>query len=151
MKDRYITGGTGGLWLTRPATVLIGAGVICSKHTNNSEGGWGRRRGEEGEQDVTTVWARRFNNNLIMRWAEHRTPSLKTSHPLYTKPHSLKMKQLLDNSNVESVLLYGSESWRVVKTDRSSMEVFHNGRLRRIRQILWCLIRRPTMTCTRKR
>lgn len=31
---------------------------------------------------------------------------------------------LLDNNNVKSVLLYGSESWRVVRTDARRMEVF---------------------------
>ena len=44
---------------------------------------------------------------------------------------------LLYNSNVKSVLLYGSESWRVVKTDTRRMEVFHNRCLRRICQIFW--------------
>ena len=39
--------------------------------------------------------------------------------------------------NVESVLLYGSESWRVVKTDMRRIEVFHNGCLRRKCQIFW--------------
>ena len=33
-----------------------------------------------------------------------------------SKQYSLKTKMLLFNSNVKCVLLYGSESWRVVKT-----------------------------------
>ena len=51
--------------------------------------------------------------------------------------YSLQTKMLLYNSNVKSVLLYGSESWRVFKTDIKRMEVFHNGCLRRICQIFW--------------
>lgn len=31
---------------------------------------------------------------------------------------------LRDNDNVRSVLLYGSESWRVVRTDTRRMELF---------------------------
>ncbi len=54
-----------------------------------------------------------------------------------SKQYSLKMKMLLYNSNVKSVLLYGSESWRAVKTDMRRMEVFHNGCLQRICQIFW--------------
>ena len=54
-----------------------------------------------------------------------------------SKKYSLKTKMLLYNSNVKSVLLYGSESWRVVKTDTRRMEVFHNRCLRRICQIFW--------------
>ena len=54
-----------------------------------------------------------------------------------SKQYSLKTKMLLYNSNVKSVLLYGSESWRVVKTDTRKMEVFHNRCLRRICQIFW--------------
>ncbi len=44
---------------------------------------------------------------------------------------------LLYNSNVKSVLLYGSENCRAVKTDMRRMEVFHNGCLRQICQIFW--------------
>ncbi len=54
-----------------------------------------------------------------------------------SKQYSLKTKMVLYNSNVKSVLLYGSESWRAVKTDMRRMEVFHNGCLRRICQIFW--------------
>ena len=54
-----------------------------------------------------------------------------------SKQYSLKTKILLFKSNVKFYLLHGSESWRVVKTDMRRMEVFHNGCLRRIRQIFW--------------
>lgn len=63
-----------------------------------------------------------------------------------SKQYSLKTKKLLCNSNVKSVLLYGSESWRVVKTDTMRLEVFHNnvsgedarsfGRLKWLRHLL---------------
>ena len=44
-----------------------------------------------------------------------------------SKQYSLKTKMLLFKSNVKSVLLYGSERWRVVKTDMRRMEVIPNG------------------------
>ncbi|KAJ8355781.1 hypothetical protein SKAU_G00185750 [Synaphobranchus kaupii] len=43
----------------------------------------------------------------------------------------------LYKSNVKSILLYGSESWQVVKTDLRRVEVFHNGCLRRSRNVFW--------------
>lgn len=54
-----------------------------------------------------------------------------------SKQYSLKTKMILYNCNVKSVLLYGSESWPVIKTDMRRMEVFHNGCLRRICQTFW--------------
>ena len=41
------------------------------------------------------------------------------------------------NTLVKSVLLYGSECWRVIKRDMNKINAFHNGRLRRIRCIFW--------------
>lgn len=54
-----------------------------------------------------------------------------------SKSFSLKTKIRLYNSNVKSVLLYGSECWRVVKNDMSRIESFHNGCLRKICRIFW--------------
>ena len=51
--------------------------------------------------------------------------------------YSMKTKLKLYNSNVKSVLLYGSECWRVVKGDMSKVSSFHNTCLRRICRILW--------------
>jgi hypothetical protein len=54
-----------------------------------------------------------------------------------SKQYSLKTKLKLYNSNVKSVLLYGSECWRVVKSDMDKISAFHNGCLRKICRIFW--------------
>jgi len=40
--------------------------------------------------------------------------------------YSLRAKIHLYNSNVKSVFLYGSECWRIIKSDIKKVEVFHN-------------------------
>lgn len=54
-----------------------------------------------------------------------------------SKQLSRKTKIKLYNSNVKSVLLYGSECWRVTQKDMGKVEVFHNKCLRRICNIYW--------------
>ena len=54
-----------------------------------------------------------------------------------SQQYSLHTKIRLYNSNVKSVLLYGSECWRVVKSDMTRVESFHNRCLRRICRIFW--------------
>ena len=54
-----------------------------------------------------------------------------------SKQYSLKTKLKIYNSNVKSVLLYGSEFWCVVKKDMNKEAAFHNGCLRRICRIFW--------------
>lgn len=54
-----------------------------------------------------------------------------------SRQYSLHTKIRLYNSNVKSVLLYGSECWRVVKSDMSRVEAFHNRCLRKICHIFW--------------
>jgi hypothetical protein len=41
------------------------------------------------------------------------------------------------NSNVKSVLLYGSEYWRIIESNIKKVEVFHNNCLRKINRIFW--------------
>ena len=41
--------------------------------------------------------------------------------------YTTKTKIRLYNSNVKSILLYGSECWRVVKGDMAKIDAFHNG------------------------
>jgi hypothetical protein len=41
------------------------------------------------------------------------------------------------NSNVKSVLLYGSECWRIIESNIKKVEVFHNNCLRKINRIFW--------------
>ena len=47
------------------------------------------------------------------------------------------MKLHLYNSMVKTVLLYGSESWRITESDRQRLDVFHNSALRKICRIFW--------------
>ena len=50
---------------------------------------------------------------------------------------SLKTKIKLFNSNVKSVLLYGSECWRIIQSDMKKIESFYHGCLRKICKIFW--------------
>ena len=63
----------------------------------------------------------------------------------------------LYNSNVKSVLLYGSECWRVTKTDMRVLSSFHHSCLRQICKIFWLnrisnenLLEMPNSTCVLK-
>ena len=51
--------------------------------------------------------------------------------------YSLRTKLKLYNSNVKSVLLYGSECWRIIESDMKKVEAFHNSCLRNINKIFW--------------
>ena len=51
----------------------------------------------------------------------------------YSRTSNIK----LYNSNVKSVLLYGSECWRVTKTDMNSLSSFHHNCLKQICKIFW--------------
>ncbi|KAI8507720.1 hypothetical protein Bbelb_151000 [Branchiostoma belcheri] len=53
------------------------------------------------------------------------------------KQYSLTTKIRLYNSNVKSVLLYGSESWRMTKTDMRKINSFQNSCLRKICNVFW--------------
>jgi len=51
--------------------------------------------------------------------------------------YTTKTKIRLYNSNVKSILLYGSECWWVVKGDMAKINALHNGCLRKICRIFW--------------
>ena len=51
--------------------------------------------------------------------------------------YSLKTKVKIFNSNVKSVLMYGSECWRITMGDIKKCEAFQNRCLRRILWIYW--------------
>ena len=51
--------------------------------------------------------------------------------------YTTKTKIRLYNSNVKSILLYGSECWRVVKGDMAKIDALHNRCLRKICRIFW--------------
>ena len=46
-------------------------------------------------------------------------------------------KMRIFNTNVKAVLLYGSETWRVTKTNTNKLQTFSNRCLRRILKIRW--------------
>ena len=50
---------------------------------------------------------------------------------------SLHDKIRIFGTNVKSVLLYGSETWRVTKTNTNKLQTFINKCLRNVRQIRW--------------
>ena len=55
-----------------------------------------------------------------------------------SKVYSKKTKNIyLQQQYVKSVLLYGSECWRIVQSDLQKLEVFQNICLRRIQGIFW--------------
>lgn len=54
-----------------------------------------------------------------------------------SKQLRLKTKIRIYNSNVKSVLLYGSECWRVIQSDMKRLDAFNNRCLRRICGIYW--------------
>lgn len=54
-----------------------------------------------------------------------------------SRQYHLRMKVQLYNSCVKSVLMYGSECWRVAKGDMNKISAFNNGCLRKICRIFW--------------
>ena len=50
---------------------------------------------------------------------------------------STKTKLRIFNSNVKSVLVYGSETWRAINTSTTKMQTFVNGCLRQILRLRW--------------
>ena len=50
---------------------------------------------------------------------------------------SKETKVRIFNSNVKSVLFYGSETWRTTKTNRNKIQTFINSCLRKILKIFW--------------
>ena len=50
---------------------------------------------------------------------------------------SLNTKLKIFNSNVKSILLYGSETWRTTSNINSKLQTFFNHCLRRILRIFW--------------
>jgi hypothetical protein len=59
-------------------------------------------------------------------------------YPVWTNSKiSIRMKLRISRSNVKSVLLYGSETWKEMKTNTSKLQTFINRCLRRILNIHW--------------
>ena len=56
---------------------------------------------------------------------------------IFAVPYSLQNKIRIFGTNVKSVLLYGSETWRVTKTNTNKLQTFINKCLRNVLQIRW--------------
>ena len=54
-----------------------------------------------------------------------------------SRKYSLKTKLKVYSSNVKTVLLYGSECWRVIKKEMNKLNSFHNNCLREICRVFW--------------
>lgn len=54
-----------------------------------------------------------------------------------SKVYRFKTNIRLYKSNLMLLLLYGSECWRVVKSEMSKVDAFHNGCLSKISNIFW--------------
>nr|KAG5698646.1 hypothetical protein BaRGS_003160 [Batillaria attramentaria] len=64
--------------------------------------------------------------------------AFKTLQPIWRSPAlSFHNKIRIFNTNVKSVLLYGSETWRTTKTNRNKLQTFVNRCLRNILNIRW--------------
>ena len=66
-----------------------------------------------------------------------RTAFWKLNNIWKSSIYSTTTKVRLYNSNVKSVLLYGSECWRTTVEDMGKLASFHNGCLRKICRIFW--------------
>jgi len=64
-------------------------------------------------------------------WAENFTEHLEVQAVYH------EIKDRLYNSNVKSILLYGSECWQVVKGDMAKIDAFHNWCLRKNCWLFW--------------
>ena len=71
------------------------------------------------------------------RFSKARTAFNKLRPIWKSNQYSRKTKIKQYNSNVKSVLRYGSECWRVTKTDMKSLSSFHHNYLKQICKIFW--------------
>ena len=85
-------------------------------HLGNTEG---------AEQDITTRVgkARSSFNKLTKVWKSSQ--------------YSMQTKTRIFNSNILTVLLYGSETWRMTKRDEDELDSFQHKCLRKILKIYW--------------
>ena len=76
-------------------------------------------------------------NDIKARLGKARCAFAKLQNIWKSNQYTTKTKIRLYNSNVKSILLYGSECWRVVKGDMAKIDAFHNRCLRKICRIFW--------------
>ncbi|XP_063404386.1 uncharacterized protein LOC134687857 [Mytilus trossulus] len=77
------------------------------------------------------------SKNIMARINKARTSFCRLRTVWKTTSISRSTKIKIYNSNVKSVLLYGAESWRVIKPDFSKLSSFHNTCLRKICKFFW--------------
>ena len=77
------------------------------------------------------------DNDVKARISKARTAFLMLAKIWSSREYSIQTKIRLFNSNVKSVLLYGSETWRVTKKMMKKIQTFVNKCLRRILRIYW--------------
>jgi len=75
---------------------------------------------------------------LILLFHIWEVPGSNFSTAIFCDIHqSLRTKLRIFNTNVKSVLLYGRETWRLIKTIIHQLQVLVNRRMRRILNIFW--------------
>ena len=77
------------------------------------------------------------DSDIKDRIGKARTAFLLLSNIWRTKSISKETKIRLFTSNVQSVLLYGAESWRITKSSQNRIQTFINSCLRKILGIHW--------------
>ncbi|XP_063426868.1 uncharacterized protein LOC134710440 [Mytilus trossulus] len=77
------------------------------------------------------------SKDIMARINKARTSFCRLRTVWKTTSISRSTKIKIYNSNVKSVLLYGAESWRVIKFDFNKLSSFHNKCLRKICKIFW--------------
>ncbi|XP_063404260.1 uncharacterized protein LOC134687734 [Mytilus trossulus] len=77
------------------------------------------------------------SKDLMARINKARTSFCRLRTVWKTTSISRSTKIKIYNSNVKSVLLYGAESWRVVRSDFNKLSSFNNTCLRKICKIFW--------------
>ena len=96
----------------------------------------------EEEENFTYIGTNISKDNgttkdIMARINKTRTSFCKLRAFWKTTSLSRATKIKIYNSNVKSVLLYGAESWRVIKSDFNKLSSFHNTCLRKICKIFW--------------
>ena len=77
------------------------------------------------------------DNDVMARIGKARTAFIILKNIWASKDIATSTKVRLFNSNVKSVLLYGSETWRMTKRTLQKLQTFINNCLRRIFRIRW--------------
>ena len=73
-----------------------------------------------------SVLSKDKDKDIKARLSKARATFAKLQPIWKSSKYSLRAKIHLYNSNVKSVFLYGSECWRIIKSDIKNVEIFHN-------------------------